>query len=112
MAMVRDSLRMNTTNSFPVTIRAAYPDDAPALWRLAALDSASVPAEPLLVAETDGQLRVAVSMSDLNAIADPFVPTAHVVEMLRDHIARTADEPFRQRRFAARPVPATGLRTV
>jgi hypothetical protein len=102
---------MNTTNSLPVTIRAAYPDDAPALWRLAALDSASVPAEPLLVAETDGQLRVAVSMSDLSAIADPFVPTAHIVEMLREHIVRTADTPSRRRRFGAGPILAPGLRT-
>jgi hypothetical protein len=101
---------MNTTSAFPVTIRPAYPDDAPALWRLAALDSAAVPTEPLLVAETDGQLRVAVSMSDLSAIADPFVQSAHIVEMLRQHIARTVVEPRPRRRLRRRPSLAPGLR--
>jgi hypothetical protein len=102
---------MNTANSISVTIRNAYPDDAPALWRLAALDSAPVPAEPLLVAETEGQLRVAVSMSDLEAIADPFVATADIVEMLREHIARTAAESTR-RRFSIKRVLAPRVRLV
>jgi len=101
---------MNSSSSFPVTIRTAYTDDAPALWRLAALDSAPVPAKPLLVAETDGHLRVAVSMSDLAAIADPFIPTAHIVEMLRGHIARTTREPAPRRRVRSTPVLAPGLR--
>jgi hypothetical protein len=101
---------MNPNDSLAVTIRPAYPDDAPALWRLAALDSSSVPAEPLLLAEIDGQVRVAVSISDLEAISDPFVPTSHIVEMLRDHIARTAgDEPAPRRRLKSRPVLAAGL---
>lgn len=89
----------------PVTIRPAYPTDARALHRLAGLDSSIVPAEPLLVAEVDGELRVAVSMSDGAAIADPFAPTAHVVQMVRDHIARTA-EPARNPRFGFSPLTA------
>jgi len=101
---------MNSTESLPVTIRPAHPDDDRALWRLAALDSSSVPAEPLLVAEVEGQLRVAVSATDLQAIADPFVPTAYIVEMLRGHISRVADE-SRPRRRSSRPAPALGLRT-
>jgi hypothetical protein len=101
---------MNTNSSLAVTIRPACPDDAPALWRLAALDSSSVPAEPVLLAEIDGHVRAAVSISDLEAISDPFVPTANIVEMLRDYIARTAaDEPAPRRRFKRRPVPTAGL---
>jgi hypothetical protein len=100
---------MNATEGLPVTIRPAYPDDAPALWRLAALDSSSIPAEPLLVAEVEGELRVAVSASDMRAIADPFHPTAHVVEMVRDHIARSTRASRPRRRFG-RPAPALGLR--
>jgi hypothetical protein len=100
---------MNATEGLPVTVRPAYPDDAQALRRLAALDSSSLPAEPLIVAEVEGELRVAVSASDLHAIADPFHPTAHVVEMVRDHIARSARESRPRRRFARR-APALGLR--
>src|SRR5205807_5811873 len=92
---------MTSVTSLLITNRPAHPDDAPALWRLAALDSATVPAEPLLLAEVDGQLRVAVSMSDRDAIADPFAGTAHIVEMLR-HIAREADQPSPRRRFRSK----------
>jgi hypothetical protein len=100
---------MTTTASLPLTIRPARAGDAPALWRLAALDSAPLPAEPLLIAEVDGEIRVAVSASDSRAIADPFVPTAHIVELLRDHIARgvRVPGPARGRREAA---PALRLR--
>jgi hypothetical protein len=106
---------MNSTLRPHIQIRPAYPDDRPALWRLAALDSAPVPAEPLLLAEVDGQLRVAVSVSDLRAIADPFVPTASLVEVVRDHIARSAQTRSADRRRRAvrarrqRRIPAAHL---
>ena len=89
MAPARDP--SGVTSDLPITIRPAYPDDVGALQQLAALDSAAVPAAPLLVAEVDGQLRVAVSMAHLEAIADPFFPTADVVELVRQHIRRTAE---------------------
>lgn len=73
----------------PVTIRPASADDQRAVWRLAALDSAPVPGGPLLLAEVEGELRAAVSMSDSVAIADPFHLTADLVGLLRDHISRT-----------------------
>jgi hypothetical protein len=76
--------------TLPVTVRPAYPDDDRALRRLAQLDSSLVPAEPLLVAEVNGELRVAVSVSDGAVIADPFAATAHLVRMVQDHIAGTA----------------------
>ena len=66
-----------------VTIRPAYPDDEAAIMRLAALDSAAVPAWPFLLAEVEGELRAALSLSSGRAIADPFEETARVVEMLR-----------------------------
>ncbi len=66
-----------------ILIRRAYADDAIALARLAALDSAdAVPAAPVLVAELDGELSVALSLTDGSVIADPFVPTAEVVALL------------------------------
>jgi hypothetical protein len=66
----------------PITIRRATPDDEAALARLAALDSARIPAGAVLVAESRGELRAALSLEDGEAIADPFRPTASVVELL------------------------------
>jgi hypothetical protein len=70
-----------------ITIRPAYADDQLALQRLASLDSAHhVPPRPLVVAEVDGELRVALSVSDGSAIADPFFPTAAIIGLLRGHV--------------------------
>jgi hypothetical protein len=66
-----------------VTIRPAFPDDAAALARLAALDSARVPEGPLLLAEVGGEPWAALAPGSGRAIADPFRPTAALVELLR-----------------------------
>ena len=66
-----------------LTIRFATESDELAVNRLAALDSAPVPAGLLLLAEERGELRAALSVTDGRAIADPFRRTAHLVEMLR-----------------------------
>ncbi len=66
-----------------VTVRPYLPEDRRSLWRLAALDDRRVPAEPVLVAEADGRLVAAVSKRTGEAVADPFEPTAHLVEILR-----------------------------
>jgi hypothetical protein len=42
-----------------------------------------VPFGPVLLAEVDGRPRAALSVRDGSVIADPFAPTADVVEMLR-----------------------------
>jgi hypothetical protein len=97
------------SNELAITIRPARPEDSAALRRLAALDSTTVPAGPLLVAELDGQIRVAVSVSDLRAIADPFILTAPVVDLMREHIKRRA-EPLPRRRLLPRVRPALGAR--
>jgi hypothetical protein len=70
-----------------VTIRPAYGDDGAALARLAVLDSAAPPAGPLLLVEVDGVLRVAMSLSDGNVIADPFFPTLDLIAVVRKHAA-------------------------
>ena len=66
-----------------IVIRRATASDAPALRRLAALDDATAPeATPdVLVAEVGGE-PVAALGGD-RAIADPFRPTASLVELLR-----------------------------
>ena len=71
-----------------VTIRHAFPDDALALWRLAALDSREAPAQPALVAEVDGELRAALSLRDGRVIADPFHGTQAVVDLLQARAAQ------------------------
>jgi hypothetical protein len=75
-----------------VLIRAARGSDGLALHRLAALDSARVPAGDLLVAETDGALVAAHAPATGATIADPFRHTAEVVELLqlRGSLMRTA----------------------
>jgi hypothetical protein len=66
-----------------LVIRRAVAADAVALQRVAELDSAPRPAGEMVVAEQGGSLVAAVSLSDGTAIADPFRPTADIVELLR-----------------------------
>ena len=66
----------------PVTIRAAGSEDAPALRRLAALDSAAVPALPALLVEEGTEPRAAVSLRDGAVVADPFHRTLELVALL------------------------------
>jgi hypothetical protein len=73
------------TSTAQITLRPATAADSRSVADLAALDSRSVPAGDLLVAERDGRLVAAVSMTDLDAIADPFVRTADDVALLRRH---------------------------
>ena len=88
-------------NTSEITIRPEYPDDELALIRLATLDSTEgTPARPLLLAEVDGELRAALSLRDGSAIADPFHPTAAIVDLLRRH----ANSVVRARPAARRPV--------
>lgn len=91
-----------------VTLRRGRAEDAAALARIAELDSATVPAEPVLVAEDGGRLRAAISLADGRVIADPFHPTAALVELLRararqiERAGRTAPRrlPWRRRAHA------------
>jgi hypothetical protein len=78
------------TTSPSVLIRAARGSDGLALARLAELDSAAVPAGELIVAEADGALVAARSLSTGRAIADPFHPTADVLELLAVRAATMA----------------------
>ena len=69
--------------TLPVVIRFAYPDDAEALAGLASLDEDSVPPEPVLLAEVDGELWAALSLSTHSHVADPFRPSGELVDLLR-----------------------------
>lgn len=71
-----------------LTIRLADADDGPDLDRMAELDSARVPAGRVLLAIVDGRLLAARSLETGAVIADPFVRTAELTEILADRAAR------------------------
>jgi hypothetical protein len=75
-------------SSDTISIRLATPDDASALARLAVLDSSVVPADPVLLAEREDQLQAALGLHDGSVVADPFVPTAELVALLRTRAER------------------------
>lgn len=76
--------------SEPITITHATDADAPGLWRLAALDDRPAPAGPALLGYVDGELRAAVGIADGHVVADPFRPTAELVDILRYQARREA----------------------
>lgn len=71
-----------------VLLRTARADDDADLVRLAALDEARPLAGPALVAEQNGALVAALCLSPGRAVADPFVPSLPLVELLRRHADR------------------------
>ena len=80
-----------------VTLRFGSPADENPLARLAALDSSKPPAQPVLLAEVDGQLLAALALSDGTVVADPFHLTADLIDLLRAR-ARQLDGTSRVRR--------------
>jgi hypothetical protein len=98
------------TNS--ISIRTARPEDFTSLWQIAALDSASVPRGPLLVADVGGDVVAALSLPSGEAVADPFRRTAEAVALLRmraDQLPRESERPRGLlRRLRGRPAAAPG----
>ena len=68
-----------------ITIRQATSADAFTLRRLAALDDRPALRGEVLLAEHAGDVRAALSLENGRAIANPFAPTADLVEMLQAH---------------------------
>jgi hypothetical protein len=87
-----------------VLLRMARPDDDADLVRLAALDSARPLAGPALIAEESPAIVAALCLTTGRAVADPFVPSLHLVELLRRHAAYRAASaaPPRRRRLLPR----------
>lgn len=79
-----------------ITLRRLGAGDAAAVKRLAQLDSRRPPNRSLLGAELEGRLLAAISLSSGETIADPFEPTAELVELLRiraGQLARNGSKP-------------------
>ncbi|MEA2385252.1 MAG: hypothetical protein QOH72_5223 [Solirubrobacteraceae bacterium] len=98
------------TTSSTIALRTATERDAAILAKLAALDSAPPLHAPAVVALLDGRPVAAASLVDASVVADPFMPTADVVELLQARVAATASEARRPRvprrrhlRFGVRP---------
>jgi hypothetical protein len=93
----------NTYPNEPITIRSARASDRPQLERLAQRDSRVAPAGRLLVAETDGAIRAALSLDTGAVVADPFHPTRALVDLLRTRAAQTPTGTRRLRIVANSP---------
>jgi hypothetical protein len=91
-------LTKRITSRSPLTVRFARPDDAAALARLAALDSAAVPSGTVLIAELGGEPAAALSADDFHAVSDPFKPTAELVLLLAERARQLRREERRRRR--------------
>jgi hypothetical protein len=66
----------------PVVIRLATAADRSALEHLAELDSAKRPCEPTLLAELGDRVVAALELARGRVIADPFVATRDIQELL------------------------------
>jgi len=66
-----------------LTLRLATSADRAALTRLAELEQATRPPEPVLLGVVMQRPIAALSLSDGSVLADPFAPTAELVELLR-----------------------------
>jgi len=92
-----------TTDEEPVmsthilTIRPAAAADREPLAKLAALDSASVPEHPVLLAESAGRPLAALSLGGGGVIADPFERTADVVSLLELRARQLTNSAWRPR---------------
>jgi hypothetical protein len=92
-------------NNTALTIRRATAADAFALKRLAAIDSAAPPTGDVLLAEMGNELWAAVSVETGTAVADPFRPSADLVDLLRFRAARLGGSERARRGALARLLP-------
>jgi len=88
---------MNTDND-ALILRLAGADDGPAIRRLAELDEAPPPDGLVLLALIGAEAVAAVSLDDGRAVADPFVPTAGALALLRLRAAHLSAGRPRNRR--------------
>jgi hypothetical protein len=91
------------TDSQTISLRVASDRDATVIEKLSALDSKPALHAPAVVALVDGRPVAAASLSDASVVADPFVPTADLVEMLRVHAAGERSTGRSRRRWLPLP---------
>jgi hypothetical protein len=74
--------RQMNTDQQTIEIRVLAAEDSPELRRLAELDTAEPPPQPVLGGTVAGRLVAAHSLATNQQIADPFRPTAEVRALL------------------------------
>ena len=93
------------TESQTISLRVATDLDATVLETLSALDSKPVLRAPAVVALVDGRPVAAASLSDASVVADPFVPTADVVQLLQARVAASTATSRPRRPRLGRRIP-------
>jgi hypothetical protein len=99
-----------------ITVRFATPRDAPALDRLAQLDSGTAPAGPALVAVVDGDVQAALPLVGGRPVSDPFHRSGVLLRMLELRAAQLGGAGRRRRLrrgrrlFGRRPAASAGAR--
>lgn len=86
-----------------VTLRLAEAGDRVAVHRLEALDESTPLAGRILLASRESDVVAALSLTDGRVAANPFLPTADAVALLRlraEHIDGSAPQPRRRWRVA------------
>ena len=83
----------SSTATNAIVIRHATDADICVLADLAILDSRPRLAGPALIAEVAGVPRAALDLRDASVAADPFFPTADLVELLRVHAKSVTPKP-------------------
>lgn len=73
---------------YPIAIRRARDSEMPLLHDLAEIDSAQPLEGAVLVAVVEGRIWAALALDGERVIADPFLPTAPAVELLRLRLAQ------------------------
>jgi hypothetical protein len=108
--LTRAAARYNEVPSRPqwrsgpaVVLRPARADDEPAVQDLAALDDARPLEGPVLLAVVGGQPVAAIALDDERVVANPFVPTAHAVTLLRLRARHLSQASPRRRRWIRLP---------
>jgi hypothetical protein len=67
----------------PITIRFSTDADRKRILELAELDGRGAPQGDVLLAEADGRLVAAVGVADGSSVADPFLLTGEVLDVLK-----------------------------
>jgi hypothetical protein len=75
-----------------VTVRLSRASDQDAIRRLEQLEGRCLPDEPALVAEAEGRVLAVRSVGKRETLADPFRPTAQLVELLDLRSVQLRDE--------------------
>jgi hypothetical protein len=75
-----------------VTLRLATGQDDEAIARLADLYDRPVPSGPLLLADVDGELQAALTLTGDQELMEPYLPTAALVELLALRVKHLRDQ--------------------